>query len=63
MDNSQTLELQIQSKASEAKASVEGLVKSLTNVENVLTNIYLDMGRIEKNGLKTTTKNVKFIIQ
>ena len=63
MDNSQTLELQIQSKASEAKASVEGLVKSLTNVENVLTNIYLDMGRIEKNGLKTTTKNVENLKQ
>ena len=46
MDNSQTLELQIQSKASEAKLSVEGLVKSLTNVENVLTNIYLEMGSI-----------------
>lgn len=63
MDNSQTLELQIQSKASEAKLSVEGLVKSLTNVENVLTNIYLEMGKIEKNGLKTTTKNVENLKQ
>ncbi len=63
MDNSQTLELQIQSKASEAKLSVEGLVKSLTNVENVLTNIYLEMGRIEKNGLKTTAKNVENLKQ
>ena len=35
MDNSQTLELQIKTKAQEAKASVEGLVRSLTNVENV----------------------------
>ena len=69
MDNSQTLELQIKSKAQEAKASVESLVKSLTNVENVLTNIYLEMGSIEKktdssiNKSTTATKNINQLKQ
>lgn len=67
MDNSQTLELQIKSKAQEAKASVESLVKSLTNVENVLTNIYLEMGSIEKKAdssiNKTTTTATKNVNQ
>lgn len=67
MDNSQTLELQIKSKAQEAKASVESLVKSLTNVENVLTNIYLEMGSIEKKAdssiNKTTTTAAKNVNQ
>ena len=63
MDNSQTLELQIKSKAQEAKSSVDSLVKSLTNVENVLTNIYLELGKIEKNGLKTTVTNVNQLKQ
>lgn len=69
MDNSQTLELQIKSKAQEAKASVESLVKSLTNVENVLTNIYLEMGSIEKktdssiNKATTATKNINQLKQ
>ena len=69
MDNSQTLELQIKSKAQEAKASVESLVKSLTNVENVLTNIYLEMGSIEKktdssiNKSATATKNINQLKQ
>ena len=61
--NEQTLELQIKSKAQEAKTSVDSLVKSLTNVENVLTNIYLEMGSIEKNGLKTTVTNVNQLKQ
>lgn len=61
--NEQTLELQIKSKAQEAKSSVDSLVKSLTNVENVLTNIYLEMGSIEKNGLKTTVTNVNQLKQ
>ena len=56
MDNSQTLELQIKSKAQEAKASVESLVKSLTNVENVLTNIYLELGSIEKKAESSINK-------
>lgn len=69
MDNSQTLELQIKSKAQEAKASVESLVKSLTNVENVLTNIYLEMGSIEKKTdssiykSTTATKNINQLKQ
>jgi hypothetical protein len=67
MDNSQTLELQIKSKAQEAKASVESLVKSLTNVENVLTNIYLELGSIEKKAEssinKTTTNATKNVNQ
>lgn len=68
MDNSsQTLELQIKTKAQEAKANVESLVKSLTNVENVLTNIYLEMGSIEKKVdssiNKTTTTAAKNVNQ
>lgn len=65
MDNSQTLELQIKSKAQEAKTSVDSLVKSLTSVENVLTNIYLEIGSIEKkvdsNINKATTSTTKNI--
>lgn len=61
--NEQTLELQIKSKAQDAKSSVDSLVKSLTNVENVLTNIYLEMGSIEKNGLKKTVTNVNQLKQ
>lgn len=57
MDNSsQTLELQIKAKAQEAKANVESLVKSLTNVENVLTNIYLELGSIEKKAESSINK-------
>jgi len=67
MDNSQTLELQIKSKAQEAKTSVDSLVKSLTSVENVLTNIYLEIGSIEKkvdsNINKATTSTTKNINQ
>lgn len=67
--NEQTLELQIKSKAQEAKTSVESLVKSLTNVENVLTNIYLELGHIEKktgstiNKTTNITKNINQIKQ
>lgn len=57
--NEQTLELQIKSKAQEAKTSVDNLVKSLTNVENVLTNIYLELGSIEKkSSVEKTAKQV-----
>lgn len=67
MDNSQTLELQIKSKAQEAKTSVDSLVKSLTSVENVLTNIYLEIGSIKKkvdsNINKATTSTTKNINQ
>ena len=55
MDEAQTLELQIKAKSQEAKASVDSLVKSLTNVENVLTNIYLELGSIEKKANTSTT--------
>ena len=58
MNNSQTLELQIKSTAQEAKNNVDLLVKSLTNVENVLTNIYLELGQIEsKNNKSKSTIN------
>ncbi len=55
MNSEQTLELQIKSKAEEAKSSIDTLVKSLTNVENVLTNIYLELGQIEKKSSKSQT--------
>ena len=63
MDN-QSLELKIKSTAQEAVSSVDILVKRLTNVDNVLTNIYLELGRIEKkstssmNNVKSSTENV-----
>lgn len=60
--NEQTLELQIKSSASDAKNAVDKLVKSLTNVENVVTNMYLELGRIESKSNSTinkTTKDVK----
>ena len=44
----QTLELQIQATAQHAKSSVDTLIKSLVNTENTLTNIYLELGSIEK---------------
>lgn len=64
MDNNQTLELQIKTKAQEAKTSVDILVKSLTNIENVLTNVYLELGHIENktdsaiNQTLNVTKNI-----
>ena len=54
----QTLELQIKSKAEEANNSIEKLIKSLTNTENILTNIYLELGSIEKKSM-SSTDNVK----
>ena len=54
----QTLELQIKSKAEEANNSISKLVKSLTNTENILTNIYLELGSIEKKSM-SSTDNVK----
>lgn len=62
MNNEQTLELEIKAKAQEAKSSVDTLVKSLTNIENVLTNVYLELGRIESKSNSTinrTTKDVE----
>lgn len=57
MDNSQTLEMKIQATASNANSEVQKLVKSLTTVENVLTNMYLKLGHIEKSG----TSSVKML--
>ncbi len=56
MNNEQTLELQIKAKAQEAKSNVDSLVKSLTNIENVLTNIHSELGSIEKKTDSTTNK-------
>ena len=58
MNNEQTLELEIKAKAQEAKSSVDTLVKSLTNIENVLTNVYLELGHIEKKSNTAITKNI-----
>ena len=58
-NDSQTLELQIKSTSEQAKNSVDKLIKSLTNTENVLTNIYLQLGRIESRTDKTTEKTTK----
>lgn len=57
--NEQTLELQIKSSASDAKNAVDKLVKSLTNVENVVTNMYLELGRIESKSNSTINKTTK----
>ncbi len=57
--NEQTLELQIKSSASDAKSAVDKLVKSLTNVENVVTNMYLELGRIESKSNSTINKTTK----
>ena len=56
MNNEQTLELQIKAKAQEAKSNVDSLVKSLTNIEKVLTNIHSELGNIEKKTDSTTNK-------
>ncbi len=57
--NEQTLELQIKSTSQQAVATVDKLVKSLTNVENVLTNIYLEIGNIEKKSEQSIPKATK----
>lgn len=63
MNNEQTLELQIKSKAQEAKSSIDSLLRSLTSVESTLTSINTKVGNIEKNGLKTTVTNMKQLKQ
>ncbi len=55
--NEQTLEMQIKTHSQEAQSSIQQLVKSLTNVENLLTNIYLDLGNIEKKSNFGTLKD------
>lgn len=61
MDSTQTLELQIKSKSQEAKNSVDSLVKSLTGIENVLTNIYTRLGNIEKKSNTSVNKTISDI--
>lgn len=58
-----TIEIQIKSQAHEAKVGVDALVKSLINIENVLTNIYLELGNIEKKSSSSTTKTAKGLNQ
>ena len=54
------LELQLKTTGEKTLDIFEQLVKSLTGIENVLTNIYLEMGHIEK-GSKNIVKDVKDI--
>lgn len=48
MDN-QSIELEIKATASEAKSQVDKLVKSLTNVENIISDIHSQLGRVTTN--------------
>lgn len=57
--NEQTLELQIKSSANDAKSAVDKLVKSLTDIENVVTNMYLELGRIESKSNSTINKTTR----
>lgn len=59
MNEQQTLELKMKTTAQEATAKIDTLVKSLTSVENVLTNIYLDLGHIEKKSESSVQKTTK----
>ena len=56
MSETQTLELQIKSSAEKAKVSVDSLVKSITNIENVLTNIYLELGKMETKATQSMNR-------
>lgn len=61
MSEEQTLELQIKAQAEKAKGSLDTLTKSLVNVENILTNMYLELGRIEsksKSSVSTATNEI-----
>lgn len=59
-NDAQTLELQLKTTGEKTLSIFEDLVKSLTGIENVLTNIYLQMGNIEK-GSSNLVKDVKNI--
>ena len=61
MNENQTLEMQIKASAQQAKGDVDKLVKSLTNIENVLTNTYLELGRIETKAKSSVPKVKKEI--
>ena len=56
MNENQTLEMQIKASAQQAKSDVDKLVRSLTNIENVLTNTYLELGRIETKTKQSVPK-------
>lgn len=56
MNENQTLEMQIKASAQQAKSDVDKLVRSLTNIENVLTNTYLELGRIETKAKQSVPK-------
>jgi len=56
MNENQTLEMQIKASAQQAKSDVDKLVRSLTNIENVLTNTYLELGRIETKAKASVPK-------
>jgi len=59
-NDAKVLELQLKTTGEKTLVLFEQLVKSLTGIENVLTNIYLQMGHIEK-GSKNIVKDVKDI--
>lgn len=56
----QTLELKMKTTAQETTSKIDTLVKSLINVENVLTNIYLDLGHVEKKSESSMQKTTKY---
>lgn len=61
MNNSDTksLELQLKTTGEKTLDVFDNLLKSLTGIENMLSNMYLEMGRIEKatNGANTNVKS------
>lgn len=65
MNSNQTLEIEIRSTGEKSLKVINDLMKSITGIENVLTNIYLELGHIEtktgavKSITKVTTNEVK----
>ena len=65
MNSNQTLEIEIKSTGEKSLKVINDLMKSITGIENVLTNIYLELGHIEtktgnvKTVAKSTTDEVK----
>lgn len=55
MDNSQTLELQIKSKAQEAITSLDSLISKLTGVEKSVSNIE---SKLKSNSVKSTANDI-----
>mgnify|MGYP005874040231 CR=1 FL=1 len=60
MDNSQTLELQIKSKAQEAIVSLNSLISKLTNVEKSVASID---SKLKTNSVKSATSNINQLKQ